>query len=136
MAARLMSMTTGQFTEPIKDSVSGRWYILKLNNKREQPQNRTFEEARQQIVDAITQQRQAVLWDALLRAATAEASIKNLLADRIVENPETVVTMKPSELVAPTLAPEQPQPRFENKNAAGGSPAPAGSKSPARNANR
>ena len=133
MAARLMAMSAGQFTEPIKDATSGRWYILKLNNKREQNQNRTFEEARQEIINAITQQRQDVLWTALLKAANAEASIKNFLADRIVENPETVVMMKPSELVAPTLGPEQPQPRFENQNSGA---APLGSRSPARNANR
>jgi parvulin-like peptidyl-prolyl isomerase len=136
MAARLMTMSPGQYTEPIKDNSSGRWYILKVNSKREQAQNRTFDDARQEIITAITQQRQEVLWNALLRAATAEASIKNFLADRIVENPETVVMMKPSEVAAPTLAPEQPQPRFENQNRAPASGAPLGSKSPARNPNQ
>ena len=136
MVTRLMSMSAGQYTEPIKDNGSGRWYILKVNSKREQAQNRTFEEARQQIIDAITQQRQAVLWDALLRAATTESSIKNFLADRIVDNPESVVMMKPSELVSPTLAPEQPQPRFENQNRGPAGSAPLGSKSPVKNANQ
>src|SRR5262249_1783998 len=136
LVSRLMSMTPGQYIDPIKDPGSNRWYILKLNSKREKAENRTFEDVRQQIIDAITQQRQAVLWDALLRAATAEASIKNFLADRIVENPETVVMMKPSELVAPTLAPEQAQPRFENQNSAGAPAAPLGSRSPTKNANR
>ena len=136
LVSRFMALTAGQYIDPIKDPSSNRWYILKLNNKREQAQNRSFEDVRQQIIDAITQQRQEVLWNAVLRAATAEASIKNYLADRIVENPETVVTMKPSELAAPTTVPEQPQPRFENRNAGPAPSAPSGSRSPARNANR
>jgi parvulin-like peptidyl-prolyl isomerase len=134
MVARLMSMSPGQYTEPIKDSGSGRWYILKVNSKREQAQNRTFEEARQEIINAITQQRQDVLWNALLRAASTEASIKNFLADRIVDNPETALTMKPSELGMPSITPEQPQPRFENQNRSA-APGPAPGRPPG-NANR
>jgi parvulin-like peptidyl-prolyl isomerase len=114
---QLMSMTPGQYTSPTKDPGSGRWYIFKLNAKREQPQNLTIEDVRQQIVDKITQERQQVLLQSLMMVAMAESSIKNYLAEKIVQNPETIIMMRPSELLQQSTKPiQQPSPRFENEN--------------------
>ncbi|HEY6330690.1 MAG TPA: SurA N-terminal domain-containing protein [Blastocatellia bacterium] len=124
---RLMSMTPGQYTEPIKDTVSGRWYIFKLNSKQDKPQNLTLKDVRQQIIDAITEQRQQVLLNALLFATLSETASKNYLADRIVQNPETMIMVKPSELLGPGAPLPQPSPRIENENQSGNQPAgPAG----------
>src|SRR5215467_5673840 len=102
---QLMSMTAGQYTSPTKDPSSGRWYIFKLNAKREQPQNLTLEDVRQQIVDKITQERQQVLLQSLVAVAMAESSIKNYLAEKIVQNPEAIVMMRPSELLQQSTRP-------------------------------
>jgi hypothetical protein len=110
-----MAMTPGQYTEPIKDNLAGRWYIFKLNNKREQSQNLTFEDVRRNIVETITQQRQQILLNALLMLCVTETTVKNLLAERIVEKPETMVVMRPSRLIT-DREPVQPPPRIENDN--------------------
>jgi parvulin-like peptidyl-prolyl isomerase len=129
--ARLMSMTAGQLTEPVKDNLSGRWVIFKVNGKREQAQNLTFEDVRKTIVDTITQQRQQVLLTALVMVSRSEANVKNYLAERILTNPQAISQMRPSLLLeqsGSTGQPQQqqPQPRIENQNQ---SP-------PAANANR
>ncbi|HKV39190.1 MAG TPA: SurA N-terminal domain-containing protein [Blastocatellia bacterium] len=113
----LMGMNPGQYTEPIRDNVSKRWYIFKLNNKREQPENLTLDTVRQDIVDKITQQRQQVLLNALIMVALAETTVKNYLADRIVSNPDTITMVKPSKLLELNKPPDQPEPHIENENA-------------------
>lgn len=113
---RLMAMSAGQYTEPIQDSQSGSWYIIKVNGKREQAQNLTLEDVRRNIIDKITQQRQQILLSALLMVATAETTVKNYLAQRIVEKPESVATMRPSQLLEQQAPAAQPQPRIENEN--------------------
>jgi parvulin-like peptidyl-prolyl isomerase len=119
ISARLMTLTEGQYTEPIKDS-TGNWYIFKLNLKRERPQNLTLNDVRADIINNITQQRQQVLLNALMMVTLAETSIKNYLAERIVQSPQTIVEMRPSQLLQDS-AQQQPQQRIENEN----QPAPA-----------
>jgi parvulin-like peptidyl-prolyl isomerase len=114
IAARLMTLTEGQYTEPIKDS-TGNWYIFKLNLKRERPQNLTLNDVRSDIINNITQQRQQVLLNALVMVTLAETSIKNYLAERIVQSPQTIVEMRPSQLLQ-EAAQQQPQQRIENEN--------------------
>jgi parvulin-like peptidyl-prolyl isomerase len=126
LAERLMSMTPGQYTEPIQDTVSGRWYILKLNGKQDTARNLTLKDVRQQIIDAITEQRQRVLLNALLMATLSETASKNYLADRFVQNPETMIMVKPSELLGPVAPLPQPSPRIENENQSGNTPAAQG----------
>jgi hypothetical protein len=134
-----MALNDGQYTEPIKDNLAGAWYIFKLNRKQEQPQNLTLNDVRADIINTITQQRQQVLLNALVMVTLAETSIKNLLAERIVQNPQTIVEMRPSQLLQEAGSKAQPatatQPRFENEN----KPAPAQSntaKPAAANANK
>jgi parvulin-like peptidyl-prolyl isomerase len=113
--ARLMTMSPGQFTEPIKDNITGRWIIIKVNTVRQQPQKLTLNDVRKNIIDTITQQRQQILLNALVMVATSESSIKNYLAERIVTNPQAIIEMKPSQLLDQSVK-EQAQPRIENEN--------------------
>ena len=133
MPAKLMSLNVGQYTEPIKDNLSGAWYIFKLNRKQEQPENLTLDRVRADVINTITQQRQQVLLNALVLVTLSETTIKNLLADRIVQNPQSIVEMRPSQLLQ-QATPAQPQPRIENENR----PAPAASanRPASSNANR
>jgi parvulin-like peptidyl-prolyl isomerase len=139
IVAKLMSMSDGQYTEPIKDNLAGAWYIFKLNRKQEQPQNLTLNDVRSDIINTITQQRQQVLLNALVMVTLSESSIKNYLAERIVQNPQTIVEMRPSQLLQQATQ-RQPQPRIENENqpaAIGNRPAAAfnANKPTAANAN-
>ena len=116
---RLMSMSAGQFSEPLKDNVSNAWFIIKVNQKLEQARNLTLNDVRANIINAITQQRQGLLLNALVLLAVNEAGVKNYLAERIVQNPQTIVEMRPSQLLqqaASNSQPQQPQQRFENQN--------------------
>jgi parvulin-like peptidyl-prolyl isomerase len=135
--AKLMAMNDGQYTEPIKDNLSGAWYIFKLNRKQEQPQNLTLNDVRADIINTITQQRQQVLLNALVMVTLAETSIKNHLAERIVKNPQIIVEMKPSQLLQEGAAKSQPQtpPRFENENRPAATPSNT-AKPASANANR
>jgi parvulin-like peptidyl-prolyl isomerase len=130
IATRIMPLTEGQYTEPTKDN-TGNWYIFKLNLKREAPQNLTLTDVRPDIINTITQQRQQVLLNALVLVTLAETTTKNYLAERIIQNPQTIVEMRPSQLLQ-QAAQQQPQPRIENENQ---SPA-ANSNRPPSNANR
>jgi parvulin-like peptidyl-prolyl isomerase len=139
LGARLMTMSPGQYTEPIKDNLSGAFYIFLLNTKREQPQDLTYDQVKQTIIQDITNQRQQVLINSLVRVAMAEANVKNYLAERLVSNPETIAGMQPSALLAPSSAPaqpQQPQPRFENENQSAGQPPANSNRASSTNANR
>lgn len=133
--AKLMAMSEGQYTEPLKDNLAGAWYIFKLNRKQEQPQNLTLNDVRADITNSITQQRQQVLLNALVLVTLSETTTKNYLAERIVQNPQTIVEMRPSQLLQQSQQQQQQaQPRIENENQ---SAAPANSsRPPSSNANR
>lgn len=116
---RLMGMSSGQVTEPIKDNIAGRWYIIKVNQKIEQARNLTLNDVRANITNSITQQRQGVLLNALVLTAVTDAGVKNHLAERIVQNPQTIVEMRPSQLLLNSQQQQQsqqPQQRSENQN--------------------
>lgn len=117
---RLMSMSAGQVTEPMKDNIAGRWYIIKVNQKNDQARNLTLNDVRANIINSITQQRQGVLLNALVLTAVTDAGVKNHLAERIVQNPQTIVEMRPSQLLVNSQQQQsqQPQSRTENQNQA------------------
>lgn len=124
---RLMSLSAGQYTEPVKDNQAGRWYIFKVNRKQEQEQDLTLADVRKNIIDTIAQQRQGVLLNALVMVAMNEADVKNYLAERILKDPKAIVEMRPSQLLeqsnaAATQPQQQPQPRIENQNQAQAAP--------------
>jgi peptidyl-prolyl cis-trans isomerase SurA len=129
--ARLMTMASGQYTEPIKDTLSNRWYIFKVNQKLEQARNLTLADVSANIINSITQQRQGLLLNALVLVAVNEAGVKNYLAERIVQNPQTIVEMRPSALLQQASQPQSSQPRVENQN----QPAPTSNRPATANSN-
>lgn len=129
--ARLMTMSSGQYTEPIKDTISNRWYIIKVNQKIEQARNLTLADVRTNIINSITQQRQGLLLNALILVAVNDAGVKNYLAERIVQNPQTIVEMRPSQLLQQASQPKSSQPRVENQN----QPAPTSNRPASANSN-
>jgi parvulin-like peptidyl-prolyl isomerase len=139
IVTRLMTqMTDGQFTEPLKDNLSGSWAIFKLNGRREKTENLALDnqEVRQNIIDNLTQQRQQVLFKALVVTALAEANAKNYLAEQLAKDPKQISDMKPSALIQQAQQQQsqqqQPQPRVENQNTA---PANSNATPAAKNAN-
>jgi hypothetical protein len=62
-----------------------------------------------------------VLLNALVVVTLTETTTKNYLAERIVQNPQAIVEMRPSQLLQPSGQQQQAQPRIENENR----PAPA-----------
>ncbi len=105
------SMQVGDITAPVKFP-SGLHYIFKLQQKQLQNQNLTLEDpgVRQQITQALLNQRKQVLNQALLEVAIYDAKITNNLATGMLNNPNSMSGLRPA----------QP----------GGSPAPAVTQKP------
>jgi peptidyl-prolyl cis-trans isomerase SurA len=84
-------LEVGGITEPVHFS-SGRWYIFKLAEKRLQTENLTLESPgiRQQITQALVNQRKEILNAALLEVAMYEAKIVNNLASNMLNNPSNL----------------------------------------------
>lgn len=93
---RLMSMKEGDILDPIKDS-AGRWHVFKLTGKQTETRDRTLEDpnVRKEISDAILSQRKQVVAAALQARARDEAKIENLLAQRMLENPNSFGVLRP-----------------------------------------
>ena len=81
------SMQVGDYTQPV--SFTNRWYIFKLAEKRLTSENLTLESpgVRQQITQALTNQRKQLLNAALMEVAVNEARIINNLASQMLNNP-------------------------------------------------
>jgi parvulin-like peptidyl-prolyl isomerase len=88
-------MQVGSYTAPVLFS-NKRWYIFKLQNKQLQNENLTFDSpgVRQQITQALTDQRKQILNGALLEVAMAEAKIVNNLAADMLAKPEMMSGMR------------------------------------------
>lgn len=84
------ALQVGSFTEP--KLVNGKWYIFKLAEKRLQTENLTLESpgVRQQITQALINQRKEILNAALLETAMNEAKIVNNLANTMLNNPSNL----------------------------------------------
>jgi peptidyl-prolyl cis-trans isomerase SurA len=111
-------MQVGDYTQPTRFS-SGKWYIFKLAEKRLTAENLTLESpgVRQQITQALTNQRKQILNEALLETAMNDAKIVNHLAANMINNPsnlglrpagEGAATSQPTQ--APTQAPATSSP--------------------------
>ncbi|MCC6744134.1 MAG: SurA N-terminal domain-containing protein [Acidobacteria bacterium] len=100
IGVKIFAMTVGQMTQPIQ-SQDGRLHIFKLNGKREQSKDLTFEEVSAEIAKLITDQRKQVVLSALLIEAVATANIRNSLAEQIVAHPDTFGALRPSPLTNP-----------------------------------
>lgn len=96
LGERFMAMKEGDITEPIKDS-AGRWHIFKLTGKQTETRDRTIDDpsVRREISDAILNQRKQIVGSALQARARDEAKIDNLLAQRMIENPNSFGVLRP-----------------------------------------
>jgi parvulin-like peptidyl-prolyl isomerase len=91
----LMGMQEGDITPPIKDS-AGRWHIFKVTGKQTETRDRTLDEVRGEISNAILGQRKQIADAALQARARDEAKIENLLAQRMLENPNNFGVLRPA----------------------------------------
>ena len=84
------SMQVGDYTQPT--FFNGRWYIFKLADKRLTTENLTLDSpgVRQQIAQALTNQRKQILNAALVQTAINEARIVNNLAGNMLNNPSNL----------------------------------------------
>jgi len=100
-------MQVGDYTPPTRFS-SGKWYIFKLAEKRLTTENLTLESpgVRQQITQALTNQRKQILNEALLETAMNEAKIVNHLATNMINNPSNL-GLRPAAAGAATSQPTQ-----------------------------
>jgi peptidyl-prolyl cis-trans isomerase SurA len=103
-------MQVGDYTQPTRFP-SGKWYVFKLAEKRLTAENLTLESpgVRQQITQALTNQRKQILNAALLETAINEAKIVNHLANNMINNPSNL-GLRPADAAAtsqPTQAPSQ-----------------------------
>ncbi|MFN0086225.1 MAG: SurA N-terminal domain-containing protein [Blastocatellia bacterium] len=115
---KLYSMEVGDVTEPIKDS-AGRWHLFKVTGKQTDTRDRTLDDptVRKEISDAIHAQRKQVVDAALQARARDEAKIENLLARRMLDNPNSFGILRPVTPAGnppPSPTPEVTQP-FDSK---------------------
>jgi parvulin-like peptidyl-prolyl isomerase len=122
------SMQVGDYTQPT--FFRGKWYIFKLAEKRLQAENLTLESpgVRQQITQALTNQRKQILNAALLETAINEARITNNLASNMLNNPGNL-GLRPAGEGAPAQQPSQ-APASSPAAPASSSPAASSSSSP------
>ena len=84
------SMQVGDYTQPV--SFRNKWYIFKLAERRLTTENLTLESpgVRQQITQALTNQRKQLLNAALMEVAVNEARIVNNLASQMLNTPSNL----------------------------------------------
>ena len=101
------SMQVGDYTQPT--FFNGRWYIFKLADRRLTTENLTLESpgVRQQIAQALTNQRKQILNAALLETAINEARIVNNLAANMLNNPSNLGLRPAGAATQPAQAPTQ-----------------------------
>ena len=90
-------MQAGSFTAPIRFG-SGKWYIFKLKRKQLQTENLTLESpgVREQITNALLNQRKQILNAALLEVAMNDARIINNLANNMLNSPSNLSGPRPA----------------------------------------
>jgi parvulin-like peptidyl-prolyl isomerase len=119
-------MQIGSYTAPVQFP-NKRWYIFKLQSKQLQNENLTFDSpgVRQQITQALTEQRKKILNAALLEVAMNEAKVVNNLAENMLAKPEMMSSMRQA-------APEAgASPATSPASSPAASPAPQATASPA-----
>lgn len=117
---KFMSMQEGDVTEPVKDQ-AGRWHIFKVTGKQTETRDRTLDEVRKEISDAILAQRKQIADAALQARARDEAKIENFLAQRMLENPNSFGVLRPAPSAGAKAA-ASPSPAASQQPAAAASP--------------
>lgn len=95
----LAGMREGDFTEPIR--AGDRWYIFKLNSRVQRDRELTLDEVRPQIVKELRKQREEVLQAVVTQIALGEATVKNFMVRRMLDNPTNFGHLRPISLPAP-----------------------------------
>jgi len=93
--------TIGQVTNPIP--VQGKAYFFKLQDRVEKEEALTLESpgVRQQVTDLLVNNRKQLLAASFQALAMNEAKIENLLAKRVVDNPNELSGARPAGAMAP-----------------------------------
>lgn len=91
------TMQVGSFTTPTQ--FGGRWYIFKLQRKQLQNENLTLDSpgVREQITEALRNQRKQLLNAALLEVAMNDAKIVNYLASNMLNSPINYGSLRPAQ---------------------------------------
>lgn len=99
------TMQVGSFTAPVQ--FSGRWYIFKLQRKQLQNENLTLDSqgVREQITEALRNQRKQLLNAALLEVAMDDAKIVNYLAMNMLTSPVNFGAARPAQAPASSATP-------------------------------
>jgi peptidyl-prolyl cis-trans isomerase SurA len=137
LVTRLFGMQAGDTTEPIRFNSSGKWYVFKLEEKRLQTENLTLESpgVRQQITQALINQRKEILNAALVEVAMDEAKIVNNLANTMLNNPSNL-GLRPASPGAVPSAPVSSATTARPATAPATTASPAASTSPKASASR
>lgn len=122
-------MQVGDYTQPT--FFRGKWYIFKLAEKRLQTENLTLESpgVRQQITQALTNQRKQILNAALLEVAMSEARIVNNLAANMLNNPSNL-GLRPAGETSPATQPPAQSPSQQPAASTPAATSPAATSSP------
>lgn len=129
---RLFStMKVGDITEPIHFP-DGRWVIFKLTSRQLETKPLALEDAgvRDQIKQALIEQRQSVLQQALIRNAMSDATVVNKLAESMLNDPNMLGGLQQVSPGASPAGAASPA----GTPAASASPAPSSSATPAASA--
>jgi parvulin-like peptidyl-prolyl isomerase len=113
---KLYGMEPGDVTEPLKDS-ENRWHLLKVTGKQTETRDRKQDDpdVRKEIQDGILAQRKQVLDTAIQARARDEAKIENLLARRMLDNPNSFGVLRPTSTANTGAASASPSPTAEAK---------------------
>lgn len=113
---KLYAMEPGDVTEPIKDT-ENRWHILKVTGKQAETRDRALDDpsVRKEIQDAILARRKQVLDAAIQARARDEAEIENLLARRMLDNPNSFGVLRPVSAANTGAASASPSPTAEGQ---------------------
>src|SRR5215510_2193478 len=113
---KLYGMEPGDVTEPLKDS-ENRWHLLKVTGKQTETRDRKQDDpdVRKEIQDGILAQRKQVLDTAIQARARDEAKIENLLARRMLDNPNSFGVLRPTSTANTGAAIASPSPTAEAK---------------------
>ncbi len=119
-------MPIGSYTEPIRFA-DGRWYIFKVTNRQLENRPLTLEDpgVREQIKEALVNQRKTILTEALIRNAMSDVTIVNNLAESMLKDPNMLGGMQQATTPGSTASPAAAA------SPAGASATPAAASSPA-----
>jgi parvulin-like peptidyl-prolyl isomerase len=131
------TMKVGDITEPIHFP-DGRWIIFKLTNRQLENKPLKLEDVHDQIKQALIEQRQEILQQALVREATDDVTVINKLAESMVKDPNSLGGNQPitpggpgANANTPSASPTAAPPPAATTTAPSTTTPPAASKPPA-----